>query len=139
MKANFLEDPTLSAMGQYMTRLSKRQQVVASNIANIDTPGYKTKDISFYATMQEMLSPGAVPLRTTRPEHRAMDSLQFMPLEPEVFEVQGLPARADQNNVDIDKEMLTLGETSFGYSIMSQLLRVKFRTIASSINEGRVG
>ena len=39
-----------------MTRLSQRQQVVASNLANIDTPGYKTKDISFHPTMQEMLS-----------------------------------------------------------------------------------
>ena len=137
MRVNFLDDPTLSAMGQYMNRLSKREQVVASNIANIDTPGYKTKDISFHATMQELLSAGSIPLKTSRPEHRAMDELVFAPLEPEVFEVRGLPSRPDNNNVDIDKEMLKLGETSFGYSIMTQLLRVKFHTIASSINDGR--
>ncbi len=139
MRVNFLDDPTLTAMGQYMTRLSKRQQIVASNVANIDTPGYKTKDISFYATLDELLSGSAVPLRTTRPEHTGMDELIFKPLEPEVFEVQGLPARPDSNNVDIDKEMLKLGETSFGYSMIALLLRMKFRTIASSINEGRVG
>ena len=139
MKIGFLDDPTLSAMGQYMTRLSKRQQVVASNVANIDTPGYKTKDISFHATLGELMSGGTIPLKTARPEHSSMDELVFAPTEPEVFEVQGLPARADKNNVDIDKEMLKLGETSFGYSIMTQLLRVKFHTISTSIHEGSAG
>ncbi len=139
MKADFLQDTTLDAMGQYMTRLSKRQQIVASNLANIDTPGYKTKDISFQATMQELLSNEAVPLRTTRPEHMAATELSFTPLEQEVFEVQNLPVRGDNNNVDLDREMLKLGETSFGYSLMAQLLRGKFRTLASSINEGRTG
>ena len=45
----------------------------------------------------------------------------------------------DQNNVDIDREMYKLGETSFGYSMMTQLLHFKFREIGSSINEGRAG
>jgi flagellar basal-body rod protein FlgB len=139
MKVDMLDDPTLEAMGQYMTRLSKRQQLVASNIANIDTPGFKAKDMSFYATMEELLASQSVPMKATRPEHNPLNRLQFAPLEPEVFEVSGLTERVDGNNVDLDKEMLKLGETSFGYSMMTQLLRTKFRTLASSINEGRVG
>ena len=139
MKIDFLDDQTLSAMGQYMNRLSKRQQITASNVANIDTPGYKTKDITFHATMDELLSENSIPLKTSRPEHIAMDELVFAPREPEVFEVQGLPARSDNNNVDIDKEMLKLGETSFGYSVMTQMLRSKFRTISTSIHEGSSG
>ena len=139
MNIDFLNDPTLSAMGHYMTRLSKRQQVVASNIANIDTPGYKTKEISFHATLGELMSADAIPMRTSQPEHMALGELAFAPTEPDVFEEQGLPARADNNNVDIDKEMLKLGETSFGYSVMTQLLRVKFHTISTSIHEGSAG
>ncbi len=139
MKLDAFQDLTLDAMGNYLTRLSKRQQVISSNIANIDTPGYKTKDISFNATLQELLSDHAEPLRASRPEHRALPELNFMPVEPEVFEVGGLPARVDQNNVDIDKEMLKLSETTTAFGLITQLLRVKFRTISSSINEGRVG
>ncbi len=139
MKADFLTDVTTAAMGSYLTRLSKRQQLVASNIANIETPGYRTKDISFHATMEELLAPQAIPLKTTRPEHQAMERLTFIPLEPEVHEVQGLPVRADRNNVDLDREMLKLGETSFGYSMVAQLLKGKFRTLASAINDGRNG
>jgi flagellar basal-body rod protein FlgB len=139
MKIDMLDDPTLNAMGQYMTRLSKRQQLVASNVANIDTPGYKAKDVSFHATMEELLGSQSIQMQATRPEHNSLDHLQFAPLEPEVFEVQGLTERGDGNNVDLDREMMKLGQTSFGYSMVSQLLRIKFRTIASSINEGRAG
>jgi flagellar basal-body rod protein FlgB len=132
-----LQDVTIDAMENYMTRLSKREQVTASNIANIDTPGYKTKDISFYATMQELMSGSTSGMQGSSPE--GMQTWKLTPAEPQVFEVPGLPMRPDQNNVDIDREMLKLGETSFGYSMMTQLLHFKFRTIGSSINEGRVG
>jgi flagellar basal body rod protein FlgB len=61
------------------------------------------------------------------------------PIEHQFFEVADLAVREDKNNVDLDTEMLKLGETAFGYSMMTQLLRVKLRTIATSINEGRMG
>ncbi len=135
LKVQFLQDPTIDAMSSYMTRLSRRQQVVASNIANIDTPGYKTREISFHATMEELLS-GTQGMKTTRPEH--LQEWTFTPAEPVAYEVPDLPSRPDRNNVNIDNELLKLGETSFGYTMMTQLLRTKLRTIASSINEGRI-
>ncbi len=88
MKAGLIQDPTAEAMGQFMTRLSKRQQLVASNIANIDTPGYKTKDVSFHATMEEILSGG---LAAAEHEHSLrLDSSRggLRRMEPEVFEVR---------------------------------------------------
>ena len=137
LKVSFLQDPTISAMESYMTRLTRRQQVVASNIANIDTPGYKTKEISFHATMEELLSGPASGMKATRPEH--LGEWSFTPSEPVAYEVPDLPSRPDRNNVNIDSELLKLGETSFGYTVMTQLLRSKLRTISSSINEGKVG
>jgi len=135
MGLDFFHDQTIEAAGAYMSRLSQRQQIVASNLANIDTPGYKTRDVSFYATMQELLSEGSVPLRTSRPEHNG----GRIPVYPqaEVFEVTGLTSRADHNNVDLDREMMKLSETAFGYSVISQMLRSKFHTLSSSINEGK--
>jgi flagellar basal-body rod protein FlgB len=134
MKLDFFQNQTIDAMEAYMTRLSRRQQIVASNLSNIDTPGYKTKDVSFRATMQELLSENSIGLRAERPEH----SQGAIPVYPhaQAFEVQGLPSRTDQNNVDLDREMLKLSETSFSYSLITELLRGKFRTIASSIREG---
>ena len=139
MKAALIHDPTVEAMGRYMTRLTARQQVVASNIANIDTPGYKTRDVSFHLTMQEILAGGEPPGRTRRPEHAPLPAWNSIPIEPEVYEVGGLTSRPDRNNVDIDREMLRLSETSFAYTMASQLLRGKFRLISSAIQEGRSG
>jgi len=139
MKAGLIQDPMVEAMGNFMTRLSRRQQVVASNVANIDTPGYETRDVSFHLTMQEILSGDSLPLKTRKPEGGLLQGWTPIPSEPEVFETSGLPMRADRNNVDIDREMLKLSETSFTYAVATQLLRGKFRTISSAIQEGRSG
>jgi flagellar basal-body rod protein FlgB len=136
MKIDIIHDQTLDAAGAYMGRLAQRQQIVASNLANIDTPGYKTKDISFYATMQELLPDNSIDLKTSRSGHYAGDVSSSSP-QAQPFEVQGLPTRVDNNNVDLDKEMQKLGDTSFGYSMMSQIVRGKLHTIATSINEGK--
>jgi flagellar basal-body rod protein FlgB len=135
MKLDILHDQMIDAMGAYMSRLTQRQEIVFSNIANINTPGFKAKDISFHATMQELLS-DPTELRTTNPKH----SNGWKPImsQPQVFDVEGLPSRDDQNNVDLDQEMMKMSNTSFGYALISQFVRGKFRTIASSINEGKV-
>jgi len=136
MYLDLFEGQTLNAIESYMGRLSERQQIVASNLANIDTPGYKTKDITFHATMDELLADRSSParLRTTRERH--IDAEPFGPLD-RVFEPQGLIERADENNVDIDREMMKMNETSFGYTAMTQLLRGKYQKLSQSINEGR--
>lgn len=139
MKAGLIQDPMVEAMGNFMTRLSRRQEVVASNLANIDTPGYKTRDVSFHLTMQEILTGDTLPLNTRKPEGELLRGWAPIALEPEVIETSGLPMRADRNNVDIDREMLKLSETSFTYAVATQLLRSKFRSIASAIQEGRSG
>jgi flagellar basal-body rod protein FlgB len=135
MKVNLFQNQTIDAMEAYMDRLSQRQQIVSSNLVNIDTPGYKTKDISFHATMQELLADNTEGMQASRLQHSR--SMPVMKPAFQAFEVQGLTPREDQNNVDLDREMVKLSETSFGYSMMTQFLRGKFRTIAMSINEGR--
>ena len=139
MKAALIHDPTVEAMGRFMTRLSARQQLVSSNVANIDTPGYRTRDVSFHLTMQEILSGSEPAVGTGRADHAPLPAWSGTAFEPEVFEVGGLTSRPDRNNVDIDREMLKLSETSFAYTMATQLLRGRFRLISSAIQEGRAG
>jgi flagellar basal-body rod protein FlgB len=128
-------DQTIQAIGSYMGRLSQRQQIIASNLANIDTPGYKTKDVSFHATMQELLSDNSLELRKMESGH--IEGWTVSPIQAQPFEEQGLISGIDRNNVDLDKEMVKLSQTSFGYAMIAQFLKDKFRTLATSINEGR--
>jgi flagellar basal-body rod protein FlgB len=66
---------------RYMTLVSDRQKLVASNIANVDTPGYKTKDIDFHSEFEN-----------------AADGQSPAVIEPQ------LPVKADGNNVNLDRE-----------------------------------
>ena len=135
MYLDLFESRTLNAMEGYMDRLSQRQKIVSSNLVNIDTPGYKTKEITFHAAIDELLT--AEPserLRRTREKHIEGEALGPPNM---VFEPRGLIERADRNNVDIDREMMKISETSFGYSMMTQMLRGKYQKLSTSINEGR--
>jgi len=134
MYLDLFESKTLQAMEGYIDRLSQRQKVVSSNLVNIDTPGYKTKEISFHATMDELLADNSGKLRTTRERH--IDADPFGPPINMVFEPKGLIERADGNNVDIDREMAKLSETSFGYAMTTQMLSGNYRRLTTSINGG---
>ena len=100
----------------YMSRLSARQQVVASNIANADTPGYKTKDVDFRAEL-------AMQMGGT----------------PSVMEVSGLPTKNDGNNVDVDREARLLAENALRFNVASNLARSELQAVRSAIDSGGGG
>jgi flagellar basal-body rod protein FlgB len=101
-----------------MTLLSERQKLVASNIANVDTPGYHTQDIDFRSEFENAAAglPG-----------------QSVP----AIEAPGLTAKADGNNVNLDREARLLAENALRFSIASNFARVELATLKSAIQEGR--
>jgi len=98
----------------YMTRLAARQQVVSSNIANADTPGYKTKDIDFASALASEMS-GA---------------------KPAVVEVSGLRTKNDGNNVNLDREARLLAENALKFNIASKLAHGDLQMIKNAIDSG---
>ncbi len=98
---------------QYMSLLSTRQKLVASNIANADTPGYQTKDIDFENELRSQMG-----------------------LKPNVIEVSGLKTKNDGNNVDMDREARLLAENALRFSVASNLARSELSTIRTAIEEG---
>jgi flagellar basal-body rod protein FlgB len=99
----------------YMDLLSTRQKVVASNIANADTPGYKTRDIEFQFEFMSLTEGGT----------------------PTVRDVAGLQTKNDGNNVSLDRETRLLAENALRFNIASNLLRGQIRAVRSAIQEGR--
>lgn len=99
-----------------MTLLSVRQKLVASNIANADTPDFKTKDIDFESEFRHsMTQPGAL---------------------PNVMDVGGLRIKPDGNNVDLDREARLLSENTIRFSVASNLLRGQIKSIRMAIMGG---
>jgi len=109
-------DPIAAHLERYMDALSTRQKLVASNIANADTPGYRTKDVDFKATLEGLINGE----------------------KPEPVEVGGLLVKNDGNNVSVDREARLLAENAIRFNLASNLLRSQIRTMKSAIKEGRV-
>ena len=102
-------------LGAYLSYLTRRQEVVASNIANADTPCYKTHDVGMPGDFSTAFA-------------------QFTAL-PE--ETPGLVSRNDGNNVSIDRESRLLAENDIRFNLATQLLRGEIRTYKMAIEEGR--
>jgi flagellar basal-body rod protein FlgB len=107
-------DALSGKLDQYMTLLSVRQKLVASNIANADTPGYKTKDIDFESELQHAIA-GSGPLAA---------------------DVPGLRVKNDGNNVDLDRESRLLAENALRFSVASNLLRSQIKSVRAAIQGG---
>jgi flagellar basal-body rod protein FlgB len=101
----------------YMSLLSARQRLVASNIANADTPGYHTQDIDFRSAFENAL--GGQP--------------------PTVREPDGLASKPDGNNVNLDREARLLAENALRFSIASNFARGELNSVKTAIQEGKNG
>lgn len=111
-------DPLSSKLDKYMTLLSARQSLVASNIANADTPGFQTKDINFESALQGALENSG---------HKAVAT---------VSDVPGLRVKNDGNNVDLDREARLLAENDLRFNIASNLQRSQLKAIRTAIQGG---
>jgi len=117
-------DPTISALTRFLDVNVFRSELVMSNMANIDTPGYRTRDVNF---SQEMDRAGSDPDES---------NLNYADFSPAVHQVQGLMERPDGNNVSMERESLLLADTQMRFNAGVQLLRDKFKMLSSAIHEG---
>lgn len=107
---------------RYMDLLSSRQKLVASNIANADTPGYLTRDIDFQSEFQSAVGSGKTGTIT-----------------PDVVEVFGLQVKNDGNNVSIDRESRLLAENAMRFQVASSLLKSQISMVKLAIDGGGQG
>ncbi len=121
----------MAALGRQMTQAVAKQAVAAGNLANLDTPNYKTRDASFDAVLDGEMHK----LKMTVTDARHISASE--PATPQTTEAQGLDARRDGNNVQLDRELLTMTRASADFAAAQQALSAKFRLIRFAINEGR--
>jgi flagellar basal-body rod protein FlgB len=108
-------DPIGGRIEHYMDLLSARQKTVASNIANADTPGYKTQDIDFQFEFMSLLQGAA----------------------PTVSQVPGLAAKNDGNNVSMDRESRLLAENAIRFNLAANLMKSQMTLVRAAIQEDK--
>jgi flagellar basal-body rod protein FlgB len=113
MNASAMLNRVTGQLERYMDLLSVRQKLVSSNIANADTPGYRTRDIDF---QRELLDAAG---------------------SPEIIEPSGLKIKNDGNNVSLDRESRLLAENALRFQMAAQMMKSQIGAVRSAIQEGK--
>jgi flagellar basal-body rod protein FlgB len=101
-----------------------RQAVASGNLANLDTPNYRTRDVVFDEVLSTELN-------------RSSRGPGLEKVTARAVEATGLSARRDGNNVQLDRELLQMGRASADFAEAQTALNAKFRLIRYAISEGR--
>lgn len=114
-----------------MTVAAAKQVVAASNLANVNTPGYRTREATFADALDEKMT---LTLAKTHPMHVGEGSSP--PLE-QSREADGLQSRRDGNNVQIDRELLVMARAGGEFARAQTALAAKFRLVRYALSETR--
>jgi flagellar basal-body rod protein FlgB len=109
------------ALGQYLDLTSKQMQLTAGNMANVDTPGYKTQGFNFEQEFARQLDSSA-----------GADGLAGAQVQAQ--DVNGLVARPDGNNISMDREGMQLAKAQLQFRLGVQLLKTEFSNVMSAIH-----
>jgi len=110
-----------------------RHQTISQNIANVNTPEYKRKVVSFEDQLKDAIGRNKVALKRTNEKHIAKGSSQF---SPKVLEDKSTSYRIDGNNVNIDTESAELAKNDIMYNAMINQIVNEFDKIKNVITEG---
>ena len=119
----------IDALRRQMTIAVAKQVASAGNLANVDTPGYKAKEVTFSDALRSKLAPTNSTFPAARTAGPAVDIT--------VKDAEGLPARRDGNTVQLDRELLNMSRAAGDFSAAQTALAAKFRLVRYAINEGK--
>jgi flagellar basal-body rod protein FlgB len=112
-----LNTPLLTLSERALDVATARQTTIAGNMANVDTPGYHTRDVDFGAELQRLLS----------------DPGNGTSMQAAGRVVPGLIARPDGNNVSMERESLLSAQTQLQFDTAIQLVRAEFKRLQMAI------
>lgn len=120
-----MQDNTIKVLEKMLDVSAFRQKVLASNIANADTPGYKAKDISFQKELDRAI------------EGSRIEGQESKRQDYEIYETVTTMPNRDGNTVNLDIEMAKVAENTLIYNAATQLMTMKMRMIKDVIKGGR--
>ncbi len=118
---------------------SRRHEVIISNVANADTPGYKAFDVLVDEAMaQRSATKPGLQMRQTHSGHLPTAPSAERGLSPRVIQTTAPNnLRGDGNTVDMDREMANLAENQLMYRSSAQIVAKKFQGLKNVIKGGR--
>jgi len=118
------DTPLMRGLERVLDQSAFRHQVISTNLANVDTPGYRTRDVRPFAGEIEQAMAG---------EESPFAEASFTPV---AHEIRGLLERPDGNNVSVERESLLLAQNQLRFTVAVQFLKAEFHRLSLAINGG---
>jgi len=130
-------NPMIQSMDRSMGLATQRMGLIAANLANIDTPGYRTQDFNFNAALKTELAKldgKQMPITQTHPGHFSIQSTPSLP--PLSDPTRPNWERNDGNDVNLDRENVALARTQQTYQFSSSFAQQELKKIYQLIRDG---
>ena len=114
-----------------------RNAVIRNNIANVETPGFKSSDVEFETLFAAALEEADFKGKRTREKHIPIGNNDVFNVHHQIVENRRTSMRMDGNNVDIEAENVKLAQNSIQYNTLMTKLNSELSRIRMAINEGR--
>ena len=122
---DLLITPLMIMLEKKLDAAALRQKVIANNLANVDTPGFKKSHVEFEDVLRQAQNKDSLRLRTTDSRHIDF-SQNIQAAQARVVIDNSTTIRNDGNNVDIDSEMTALAKNGIDYQAIAQILGNKY-------------
>lgn len=126
---DMLSDITTAALHKGLDGVYARQRAIAANVANLETPGYRARQVSFEHSLHAALRAERASLATGR-RRGLIESVR-----PTMQAAHG-SARRDGNTVNLEVEMVGMAKSSGHYRVLSRLMSKRLRMLGRAINGG---
>jgi flagellar basal-body rod protein FlgB len=121
---SMIDTPLMRGLERVLDLSAFRHQVIAANLANIDTPGYRTRDPRPFAGEIDQAMAGGEP------------SLAGPSFTPIAHQIRGLLERPDGNNVSVERETLLLAQNQLRFEVAVQFMKAEFHRMSLAITGG---
>ncbi|MBD8025778.1 flagellar basal body rod protein FlgB [Ureibacillus sp. Re31] len=124
---------TISSLENGLNYASLKNKTIAQNIANVDTPNYKAKNVSFKQMLTDAQSET---ISANRTDVRHYD-FNIKTSSPGVYSYENFNYRSNGNGVDMDAEQASLAENTIYYNALVERISSKFNTLNNVIKGGK--
>jgi flagellar basal-body rod protein FlgB len=131
---SMIDTPLMRGLERVLDVSAFRHQVIAANLANIDTPGYRTRDLRpFAGEIERAMAGGESSLTGQSLTGQSLTGQSFTPI---AHQIRGLLERPDGNNVSVERESLLLAQNQLRFQVAVQFMKAEFHRMSLAITGG---
>ncbi len=132
-----IADRTIAVLQKSLDLRAQKQQVIAGNIANAETPGYSARKLNFEDNLREAISRPEMAARNTNAKHFPIGPSGISRVQGTITKQINSSPLGDGNSVSVDDEMFDLAENQLLYEAGSQIIKKKFSMLKFAASDGR--